>query len=133
MSSTELITLLAPLAVALGGVGIALWVRVVTPAQVERITRHLMPGTKLDDLAVQASMMAYKVVEQKLKTYSDWSNEKKLEKAMEYMTALYDYFRHGKLSELAKEALLEYEVYLQHATTPVTPKVAVPPVEAARP
>jgi hypothetical protein len=49
---------------------------------------------------------------------------------MEYMTALYDYFRHGKLSELAKEALLEYEVYMQHANTPATPKVtAVPPME----
>jgi len=112
--STNTLVLIAPILVAVISLAVALWSRHVTPEKVAKLARQIMPGTKFDDLAVQASMMAYKVVEQKIKTYTDWTSEQKLAKAIEYMTALYDYFRGGKLTQSAKEALLEYEVYMQH-------------------
>lgn len=82
--------------------------------QVERAIRRVLPDGTLEDLAVKAAMEAYQVVEQKTGKLAEKSNEERLALAQKYFDALLDFYRHGNLTDLAKEALIELEVWAQH-------------------
>lgn len=122
--STDMQITVAGLLVALVLALIVLWRQHVTAAAVERLVRGIAPDGAVEDLAVKAAMIAYKAVEQRARQFEDMSDQARLELAMKWLTALYDYWRSGKLSPDAKEALLEHELYLQHAGTAAREAIA---------
>lgn len=98
-------------------------------SKVEKATRDLLPD-EIETLGVKAAMQAYKFVEQKAKTVVDLDNAGKLALARQVFDALLDFYQHGNLTDLAKEALIELEVYAQHDYPKWQTSISTPSVSA---
>lgn len=117
MSEKELIVALAAIAVPVSLFLLAIIWPYLTKARVEKFVREIAPDT-VEELALRATMQAYDAVEQRVKAYGAMSNEDRLALAVRYITALLAFYRTGKLSADASEALAESEVWAQHHIEP---------------
>jgi len=120
----------APWGIATVPIVLPALVALVKREQIVAAIRRALPDGALEDLAVRAAQDAYKVVEQKTRKLAAQSDEERLALAKQIAAALLDFYQHHNLSDLAREALIELEVWAQHqgASTPVSGE-AVPLAE----
>ncbi len=107
-----LITWLPWAIAALLGLAVALWRKYGTPKNLVAVAEKIIPN-RFDPLIQQIVQMVVDAVDQRVKKYGTLTNADRLALAKKYMDDLLSYYG-IHLGDLAKEALLEAEIWLRH-------------------
>jgi hypothetical protein len=111
--SNELLTLAGLALVILAGLAVFLYRKYISQQNVLAVANAVLPDV-FEPLVDPVIVKAYNAVEQRVKAYGAMTNEQRLELGKQYAAAIYGFYKSGKLTPLAIEALLEDLIFSKH-------------------